>query len=205
MGTARIVARSRIAVLACAVVLACAILASAAPSSFGDEPRYPHSMTPREDLFTMSGTSQAAAVTSGIVALMLRSDPALTPDQVKCRLLASSRPALTSAQTLAYSVFQQGAGLVNAVAAHGSSATECANQGLDVGAEAGTEHFGGPANRGAAGNYYIKNMAGSSWGGAMPEDGFSWSGGFPRNEGYSWSEAYLWTSGYTCCQGYTWS
>ena len=36
----------------------------------------------------MSGTSQAAAVTSGVVALMLQDDPSLTPDTVKCRLIA---------------------------------------------------------------------------------------------------------------------
>ncbi len=51
---------------------------------------------PTEQMFTMSGTSMAAAVTTGVVALMLQSDPALTPDQVKCRLLASARPAVTS-------------------------------------------------------------------------------------------------------------
>ena len=56
----------------------------------------PGSMLPTENLFTMSGTSMAAAVTTGVVALMLQSDPALTPDEVKCRLLASSRPAVTS-------------------------------------------------------------------------------------------------------------
>ncbi len=43
--------------------------------------------------FTMSGTSQAAAVVSGIVALMLQANPGLTPDEVKCRLMASARPA----------------------------------------------------------------------------------------------------------------
>ena len=37
----------------------------------------------------------AAAVTTGVVALMLQSDPALAPDDVKCRLLASARPAVT--------------------------------------------------------------------------------------------------------------
>jgi len=83
----------------------------------------------------MSGTSQAAAVTSGVVALMLQSDPTLTPDHVKCRLLASGRPAVNSSGKLAYSVFQQGAGLINAVAAVNSSATGCANQGLNIGAD----------------------------------------------------------------------
>ena len=122
----------------------------------------PNSMMPTESLFTMSGSSMAAAVTSGVVALMLQSDPTLTPDNVKCRLLASSRPAVNSSGTLAYSVFQQGAGLVNAVSAVNSSATGCANKGLNISADlAGTEHFGGPANRDKYGNYYIMNMSGS--------------------------------------------
>ena len=118
-------------------------------------------MSPGQQLFTMSGTSQAAAVTSGVVALMLQADPTLTPDTVKCRLLASARPAVSAAGTLAYSVFQQGAGLINAVAAVNSSATGCANRGLDIAADlAGSAHFGGPANEDANGNYYIMNMAG---------------------------------------------
>src|SRR3990172_2450757 len=37
--------------------------------------------------FTMSGTSQATAVASGIAALMLQKNPLLTPDQVKYRIL----------------------------------------------------------------------------------------------------------------------
>src|ERR1700722_17115577 len=49
----------------------------------------PDSMAPTADMFTMSGTSMAAAVTTGVVALMLQSDPSLAPDDVKCRLLAS--------------------------------------------------------------------------------------------------------------------
>ena len=69
------------------------------------------------DDFTMSGTSQATAVVSGIVALMLEQNPDLTPDQVKHRLMASARPAQNPDGTLAYSIFQQGAGLVNAFAA----------------------------------------------------------------------------------------
>src|SRR4029434_7435805 len=44
----------------------------------------PDSMKLGQQMFTMSGTSQAAAVTSGVVALMLQSDPTLTPDGIKC-------------------------------------------------------------------------------------------------------------------------
>ena len=42
-----------------------------------------------DDLFRGSGTSQAAAVTSGAVALLLQEYPTLTPDQVKAALVAS--------------------------------------------------------------------------------------------------------------------
>ena len=41
-------------------------------------------------LFRGSGTSQAAAVTSGAVALLLQQYPNLTPDQVKAALVASA-------------------------------------------------------------------------------------------------------------------
>jgi serine protease AprX len=67
---------------------------------------------------------------------------------------AAARPAVTASGVLAYSVFRQGAGLINAIDAVASSATGCANQGLDVAADlAGTAHFGGPANIAASDNY----------------------------------------------------
>ena len=50
----------------------------------------------------MSGTSQAAAVVSGVVALMLQDDPTLTPDQVKFRLMNTARPFVKGNGTLAY-------------------------------------------------------------------------------------------------------
>src|SRR4030095_7991405 len=104
--------------------------------------RAPDSMQLGEQLFTMSGTSQAAAVTSGVVALMLQDDPALTPDTVKCRLMSSARPAGKSDGKLAYSVFQQGAGLINALAAVNGSMIDCANRGLNIAADLdGTLHF----------------------------------------------------------------
>src|SRR6202034_2347758 len=116
--------------------------------------------------------------TSGVVALMLQANPSLTPDNVKCRLLAASAPAVTPSGTLAYSVFQQGAGLINAVRAVNSTATGCANQGLNIAADlAGSQHFGGPANQDANGNYYIMNMAGSTLGPAQSGDGLGWAPG----------------------------
>ena len=42
--------------------------------------------------FQMSGTSQAAAVVSGAVALLMEARPQLSPDEVKCALMATARP-----------------------------------------------------------------------------------------------------------------
>jgi serine protease AprX len=55
---------------------------------------YPQYGSVDRNLFIMSGTSQAAAVTSGVVALMLQANPALTPDEIKCRLIGSAISAL---------------------------------------------------------------------------------------------------------------
>ena len=104
----------------------------------------------------MSGTSQATAVVSGIAALMLQVNPTLTPDDVKCRIMASARPAVDDNGKLAYSIFQQGAGVVNAYDAVYDSEAGCANNGLNIGLDlAGVEHYGGLANRDENGNYYI--------------------------------------------------
>jgi len=85
--------------------------------------------------FMMSGTSQATAVVSGIAALLLQDEPWLTPDEVKGRLMSSARPASYSGGSLAYSVLQQGAGLVNAYDAVHSNTAHVANRGLDIDAE----------------------------------------------------------------------
>src|SRR5882757_2152547 len=74
---------------------------------------HPTFQLPVDNLYIMSGTSQAAAVVSGAVALMLQADPSLTPDTVKCRLMSSARPAVDANNQLAYSVFQQGTGEVD--------------------------------------------------------------------------------------------
>lgn len=109
--------------------------------------------------FEMSGTSQAASVVSGVVALMLTKNPALTPDQIKCKLIASARPALTADNKLAYSVFQQGAGVVNAYDAIYSNADGCANQGMNIAKDlAGEEHYIGNANIDDNGDFYVEGL-----------------------------------------------
>ncbi|WP_294078046.1 S8 family peptidase, partial [Thiolapillus sp.] len=53
-----------------------------------------------DSYYTMSGTSQSTAVVSGVVALLLQAHPELTPDEVKCRLMASARPAVNNRDEL---------------------------------------------------------------------------------------------------------
>ena len=109
--------------------------------------------------FEMSGTSQAAGVVSGVVALMLTQDPTLTPDEVKCRLMDSAHTARTNDGALAYSVFQQGAGMVNVAGALNSNAVGCANQALDIAQDiSGEKHFSGTANINEDGNFYVEGL-----------------------------------------------
>lgn len=109
--------------------------------------------------FEMSGTSQAAGVVSGVVALMLTQDPTLTPDEVKCRLMDSAHAAFDNNGKLAYSVFQQGSGMVNASDALTSTAVACANQALNIAQDLnGGEHFFGPANINNDGNFYVEGL-----------------------------------------------
>ena len=61
--------------------------------------------------FTLSGTSMAAAIVSGVAALYLERRPSATPREVKAQLTATARP-LRNAR-----VGEQGAGVVDAFAA----------------------------------------------------------------------------------------
>jgi len=109
--------------------------------------------------FEMSGTSQAAAVVSGVVALLLTDNPALTPDQVKCRLMDGAYSAENTDGTKRYSVFQQGAGLVSAFNALYSSANNCANNDLDIAKDLNDdEHYFGPSNINDDGNFYVEGL-----------------------------------------------
>ena len=70
------------------------------------------------DLMRGSGTSQAAAVTSGAAALLLQDRPELSPDQVKALLTGAAR-SLSDTDTRA-----QGHGMLNVAAAAGEAATD---------------------------------------------------------------------------------
>lgn len=168
---------------------------------------YPGSMLGSDRQFKMSGTSQATAIVSGIVALMLQKNPSLTPDQVKCRLMASARPAVTSKGKAAYSVFQQGAGLVNALAAVSNGETDCANRGLNIAQDlAGTTHYQGPANIDSKGKYYLTDSSGAR----LPDDGFTWNGGYGGqaslfSDGRLWSRTEIWSSARLWSRSQNWA
>ena len=142
----------------------------------------------------MSGTSQATAVVSGVVALLLQLRPWLTPDQVKCRLTATAKPAKTRRGGIAYSVFQQGAGLVDARGALRSGASGCANRGMNIDLDLlGVQHYGGPARRDADGDFYLTDPNDPF--GRQPGDAFSWSGDELWQDGALWRRGGLWRRG----------
>lgn len=148
--------------------------------------------------FIMSGTSQATAVVSGVLALMLEEDQKLKPDEAKCRVLASARAAMRNDGTHAYSVFQQGAGLVDAVAAVNETIVDCANRNMDIKKDIeGQIHYVGPANIDANEIYYLVNDAGIRLLGPGYEwdPAAKWSGDALWQQGPVWNQSKLWATG----------
>jgi serine protease AprX len=83
--------------------------------------------------FSMSGTSQSAAVVSGIAALTISKTPTLTPNQVKFRILATALPWVDPKTNQGlYSVWQQGAGRVNAADAVLTDMQGAANARMNI-------------------------------------------------------------------------
>ena len=78
-----------------------------------------------EGYFRMSGTSMAAPMVAGAVALLLQREPGLTPDQVKHRLKATAARDTWSA----YDPARAGAGYLDVYAAVHSTTTASANTG----------------------------------------------------------------------------
>lgn len=96
--------------------------------------------------YVSTGSSQAAALVSGIAALLLQLEPDLTPDDIKCKLTSSAEPAINRDGRLAYSPFQQGFGYVTASRAVILGETGCGNSDLDLHADiTGEDHYFGPA------------------------------------------------------------
>ncbi len=95
--------------------------------------------------YSVAGTSQATAAVSGVAALTVAQHPGISPDEVKYRLMYTAFPWIDLASSDAlYSVWQQGAGRLNAPGAVLDAVIGVANLGMDLSADlAGTAHFQG--------------------------------------------------------------
>lgn len=152
--------------------------------------------------FSMAGTSQAAAVVSGISALMLSQHPELTPNQVKYRLMYTALPWVDTTSTEAlYSVWQQGAGRVNAPDAVSAEITGEANVGMDINADlAGTTHYEGYSYYDETTGKYRLRGDFTDWDGNY----WSWDGGFGAWSGGfgAWSGGFgAWSGGFGAWSG----
>ena len=99
-----------------------------------------------ESYYRLSGTSMAAAQVSGIAALVLQANPTFTNNQVKGRIMATARAAVDANGQLIYSIWEQGAGLVNTQQAVLGTVNSVANPGMDIAADlntSGTTHYWG--------------------------------------------------------------
>lgn len=97
--------------------------------------------------FVSTGSSQSAALVTGIAALLLEIDPTLSNNEIKCMLTSSARPAINRDGRLSYSPFTQGAGYVDAVRAVTLGERECQDNAvmqIDA-AVRGDEQLVGPA------------------------------------------------------------
>jgi serine protease AprX len=159
--------------------------------------------------FSMAGTSQAAAVVSGLSALALSNNTNLTPDQVKFRVMYTAYPwvDLSTTESL-YSIWQQGAGRVNAPDAVFASMEGQANTGMDIlGDLAGTVHYEGYSYYDETTGQFRLRGDFSDWSGGYWawDGGFgAWSGGFGAWSGGfgAWSGGFgAWSGGFGAWSG----
>jgi serine protease AprX len=165
------------------------------------ESEHPDSMLPHK-YFWMAGTSQASAVVSGLAALTLAENPNLAPDEVKYRLMVTALPWVDLETTEAvYSLWQQGAGRVNAPDAVLADIEGSANYGMNIEADlADEEHYEGYSYFDAETGQFRLRGDYSDWTGGYG----AWAGQYgPWTGGYgAWAGGYgAWAGGYGAWAG----
>ena len=120
------------------------------------------------DYYRLSGTSMAAPMVSGAAALILQKTPALTPDQVKARLMKTATksfpsysiatdPSTGMSYQSQYDIFTIGAGYLDVWAALNNSDAAPSTTGSAISPKAVYDS--------ASGNIYVQNTASSAmWG-----------------------------------------
>jgi len=152
--------------------------------------------------FSMAGTSQSAAVVSGVAALALSNNPDLTPNELKHRLMFTALPWITLDETdVLYSVWQQGAGRLNAYDAVLATDIEgSANLNMDIAADlAGEMHYEGYSYFDEeTGKFLLRGYEDMTSGFGAWSGGFgAWSGGFG-----AWSGSLgAWSGGFGAWSG----
>ena len=145
-----------------------------------------------DDLFLGSGTSQAAAATSGLAALILQAQPKLSPDELKAAL---SR----TADDLTDGEYRDGQGVANAHKAEVELDIEGSEQRFETAAGPGTGIVAPTGATWSGGTWSGATWSGGTWSGAT-WSGATWSGATWTGAtwtGATWSGA-TWT-------GATWS
>jgi serine protease AprX len=109
-----------------------------------------------DQLFLGSGSSQSAAVTAGVAALVRSARPDLTPDQIKRLLIDTATPIDGG------SADRIGSGVVNAVAAVAAPASSAPQEWQPTDA-IGTAHVAGAVTIANPGELTSSSWASSSW------------------------------------------